>query len=63
MAIHPRGLALSAKVTALTTGTGPTAGQKAILQKVIDIIDARQGTGNVLENDLYRIRELLESIV
>lgn len=61
MAYTAKGLALAAKVTALTTGTGPTAPQKVILQSIVDIVDAQIKDGN-LDYDLKRIYDLLNSI-
>lgn len=61
MAYTAKGIALAAKVTALTTGTGPTAPQKAQIQKVVEIVDAQIRDGN-LDYDLSRIYDALNGL-
>lgn len=61
MAYTAKGLALTAKLNALTTGTGPTAPQKAQIQKVIEIVDAQIKDGN-LDYDLTRIYDALNGL-
>lgn len=61
MAHTAKGLALAAKVTALTTGTGPTANQKAQIQKAVDILDRRMRDGH-LDYELTQIYDALNSL-
>lgn len=61
MAYTTKGLALAAKVTALTTGTGPTAGQKTQIQKAVDVLDAKMRDGQ-LDSDLTKIYDALNAL-
>lgn len=61
MARTAKGLTLAAKVTALTTGTGPTAPQKVQLQKAVDVLDAKMADGQ-LDYDLTRIYDALNAL-
>lgn len=59
MATTAKGLALVAKINALT---GPTAGQKTQLVKVADVIDARIVNGVVLDDTTTKIYDALNAL-
>jgi hypothetical protein len=61
MAHTAKGLTLAAKVTALTTGTGPTAPQKVQIQKIVDLLDAKMRDGQ-LDYDLSRIYDAVNGL-
>lgn len=61
MAFTAKGLALAAKITALTTGTGPTAPQKAQLQLVVEALDAAIRDGQ-LDADFTKVYNALNGL-
>lgn len=61
MAFTAKGIALAAKVTALTTGTGPTAPQKAQLQKIVEALDGIIRDGQ-LDSDLSKVYDALNGL-
>lgn len=61
MAYTPKGINLANKVTALTTGTGPTAAQKARIQIAVEVLDNKMRDGH-LDSDLTKIYEALNGL-
>lgn len=61
MAFTAKGIALAAKVNALTTGTGPTAPQKARIQIAVEALDAIMRDGQ-LDSDTTKIYDALNGL-